>query len=348
MVTNLRRELAITETSQIPGIYDLAHEVFLSTDCTDHSKLFVCCEMDVFSKFVCLLLGMLLSQSKSLRMPLKVGNCQSAPVRFNRNGFGLRGNMKLSSSTISNTEFAGPLSPDFVRYLSFVQIFQAHIDAMYSDSMKIKCPFFRRRATDSVDGMASVVRFILARHKSLPIPMLPGSQQISISSTPKLYGLSVSAISNVIAKDWKCRSSFSSLTAGKGYYITGKLTREIYRDDCFFDGPDPDMPVLGVKKYVSSTSQLFDHKASRADLISISSSEDDRTITVHWRLEGILNLPWHPVLKPWTGQTTYYLDDSGLIERHIELWDISVLDAFVSTLFPFLNFGAPPATPVTH
>lgn len=320
----------------------------MRTYCADHTQLFADCEMNFFSKFACLLLGMLLSQSKSLQMPLKVRHCQSAPVRLDGNGFGLRGSMKLPSSTLSNNEYDGPFSPDFLRYLSFVRIFQAHIDAMYNDSMKIKCPFFRRRATDSVDGIASVVRFILARHKSLPIPMLPGSQQVSISSTPKLHGLSVNAISSIIAKDWKCRSSFSSLTAGKGYYITGKLTKEIYRDDCFFDGPDPDMPVLGVKKYVSSTSQLFDHKASRADLISITSSEEYRTVTVHWRLEGILNLPWHPVLKPWTGHTTYYLDDSGLIVRHIELWDISVLDAFVSTLFPFLNFGAPPAIPVTY
>ena len=75
--------------------------------------------------------------------------------------------------------------------------------------------------------------------------------------------------------------------------------------------------------------------------------ETARTMTVHWRLEGILNLPWHPRLKPWTGTTTYHVDQSGLIEKHIETWDISVLDAFASTLLPFLSIGAPPAAPLS-
>jgi hypothetical protein len=240
----------------------------------------------------------------------------------------------------------GPLSAGYRRHLSYMQIFQIHLDAMYNDSLQIKCPFFRRRATDSVDGLASVVQFILARHKSLPIPVLPGQQIILNSMATKSQGLSIEQISNILLIDWRGQVRKSDLTSGKGYYITGKLTKEIYRDDCFFNGPDPDMPVTGLKKYISSTSQLFDHKTSKAELISLKMSEEDRTVTVQWRLEGILNLPWHPKLKPWTGQTTYFIDGDGLIDRHEELWDISVIDAFVSTLFPFLNYGAPPACPV--
>ena len=249
------------------------------------------------------------------------------------------------SYTLGN-ELSGPFSGTFVKYLASIRIFQIHLDAMYNNSLKIKCPFFRRKATDSVDGLASVLQFVLARHKSLPLPTLPGSQLLPNYSSKKILGLSVSQISNILLNDWKSNGKSDSLTSGKGYYITGRLTREIYRDDCFFDGPDPDMPVTGLKKYVSSTSQLFDHKVSRADLISYEINEIDKSITISWRLEGILNLPWHPRLKPWTGQTIYFIDDSGLIERHIESWDISVIDAFVSTLFPFLNYGAPPALPI--
>lgn len=303
------------------------------------------------SVLVYLLLGILASQIESLKISFKSTKFDHAFYSYQGilgKSSSLRVDMKLSSSTTSNNDLSGPFSADFIKYLSFVRIFQVHLDAMYSKSLKIKCPFFRRRATDSVDGLASVVQFVLARHKSLPIPILPGSQQILSSSSIKAFGLSVNTIANILAKDWKCQRSFGSLTSGKGYYITGKLTREIYRDDCFFDGPDPDMPVSGLKKYVSSTSQLFDHKASRADLISIATDEKQRTVTVRWRLEGILNLPWHPRLKPWTGQTVYFIDDSGLIERHVESWDISVVDAFVSTLFPFLNYGAPPADPIIH
>lgn len=59
---------------------------------------------------------------------------------------------------------------------------------------------------------------------------------------------------------------------------------------------------------------------------------------------GILNLPWHPSVKPWTGKTVYYINNNGLIEKHLEFWDITVLDAFISTLFPSLNYGALPAS----
>ena len=161
---------------------------------------------------------------------------------------------------------------------------------------------------------------------------------MSTSGQPKLIDRAMSQIASIIEADWK---------SGKGYYITGKLTKEIYRDDCFFDGPDPDMPVVGLRKYIASTAQLFDQKVSRADIIgTMETNEETRTIIVHWRLEGILNLPWHPKLKPWTGTTTYHIDESGLINKHMETWDISVLDAFASTLFPFLSIGAAPAAPI--
>jgi hypothetical protein len=53
------------------------------------------------------------------------------------------------------------------------------------------------------------------------------------------------------------------------------------------------------------------------------------------------NLP----IKPYTGTTVYTLDErSGRVTQHTESWDISALDAFVSTLLP--GFGAPPAPPV--
>jgi hypothetical protein len=52
-------------------------------------------------------------------------------------------------------------------------------------------------------------------------------------------------------------------------------------------------------------------------------------------------------IKPYTGTTVYTVDESsGKITGHTETWDISALDAFVSTLFP--SFGAPPAPPVAQ
>jgi len=121
----------------------------------------------------------------------------------------------------------------------------------------------------------------------------------------------------------------------KGYYITGRLNSTIYRDDCLFDGPDPDMPVRGLRKYLSAASHLFDHKLSYAMLRSLQ--VEGRTIVARWELGGVLMLPWRPKVKSWTGCTIYHLDEEGLVAIHEEQWDISVYEAFVSTIWPSLG-----------
>lgn len=220
----------------------------------------------------------------------------------------------------------------------------------YQSTTKIKCPFFRRRAGDIVDGFGICLQFVVARHKSLPIPLLPGCLPYktlcggnkSCNHIEKTRGLDMEAIAAQIFEDWQ------PLT-GRGYMINGRLTHSIYRDDTFFDGPDPDMPVRGLRKYLHSASQLFDSRVSRADILDAKMNKHTRMITVWWRFEGVLNLPWHPTLKPWTGHTVYVVDNEGLIERHIEYWDISVFDAFLSAIFPKLSHmfgGSPPALSV--
>ncbi len=72
---------------------------------------------------------------------------------------------------------------------------------------------------------------------------------------------------------------------------------------------------------------------------------DDHTIEMRWRFDAGTNLPGKPRLKPYTGSTKYIINSDGLIEKQIETWDISVLDAFISTFFK--SFGAPPAPPVS-
>jgi hypothetical protein len=149
---------------------------------------------------------------------------------------------------------------------------------------------------------------------------------------PKTKNLSVEEISNILRSDWRLEQA-----TGKGYYITGRLTSQIYRDDCVFDGPDPDMPVKGLRKYQSAASHLFDRKVSRADVLDMTVDEKERTVQVAWRLSGILNLPWHPTMKPFTGTTTYYLDEDNLVALHEESWDITATEAFVGVLFPWLD-----------
>ena len=204
-----------------------------------------------------------------------------------------------------------------------------HLDELYARSITIKCPFARRRAADALDALDMVMRFLIIRHKSLGL-LPPLGCRATSGTFEKTKDLSVHTIKELIQMDWHEHN-------GKGYYITGKLNTMIYRDDCLFDGPDPDMPVEGLRKYLSSASQLFDVSNSEAELRTLHIGEEPNTIVATWRMAGVLRLPWRPSLPTMTGTTTYYLDDDGLIYLHKETWDMSVLEAFVKTFYPPLG-----------
>lgn len=103
------------------------------------------------------------------------------------------------------------------------------------------------------------------------------------------------------------------------------------------------MPVRGLRKYLSASAQLFDSKSSFAVLDSISMQDrggDKKcgVVTVHWTLGGVINLPWHPVVEPWSGWTKYHVDEEGLIYLHEEGWDVEVWRIFLSVLFPIVRW----------
>lgn len=177
----------------------------------------------------------------------------------------------------------------------------------------------------------ALVWAIVARHKSLPLPLPPPTTRLpSLAKTPNL---ALDARLALLRDDFVERQ----------YYVTGRLSACIYADECVFDGPDPDVPVTGLAKYVSAAAGLFDRRLSRVDLLGIE-ERGEREIVARWRLEGALNLPWKPRIKPYTGETTYTFDEQGLVVRHVETWSVSALDAFVSVIWP--GFGEPPAPPV--
>ena len=205
--------------------------------------------------------------------------------------------------------------------------------------------------TDFLDGADMVMRFLLIRHKSLDLIGPPPGCRSTVKSA-KYKNLELSEIVDTIRSDWKPKDMSASVVQqqqnNKGYYITGKLNTTIYRDDCWFDGPDPDMPVRGVRKYLNAASQLFDKSTSTAELLSLEIGDRTNyesfrhkrtraTIVARWRLKGVLHLPWHPSLPAWTGTTTYHLDDEHMIYLHEEEWDISVFRAFTQTLWPELG-----------
>lgn len=206
----------------------------------------------------------------------------------------------------------------------------SRLETMYRDSVQIKCPFFRRRASDLLEGIDMMARFLVIRHKS--ILDLPLGCRIP-SSRPKRKNLDTATILSILSNDWKPSTH-------KGYYITGRLNQTIYRDDCLFDGPDPDMPVKGLAKYVKASKDLFDYDASCAQLLELKLVDDSnkKVVQARWKLQNcVLRLPWRPMLPTWTGTTTYHLDEDSLIYHHEEAWDLSVLEAFCRTVSPALG-----------
>ena len=207
----------------------------------------------------------------------------------------------------------------------------SRLTTTYHKALRIKCPFLRRRASDALDGLEMILRFLIVRHKSLDLVGPPVGWRCDgpNGAVEKLRNLSTKAVLERIRADWKPDNH-------KGYYITGRLSTELYRDDCFFDGPDPDMPVKGLRKYLNAASQLFETKSSVAELLDLKHEEETDLIVATWRIKGVLHLPWKPQMPEWTGTTTYYRDEDGLIYKHVETWDLSVLQAFLTTLWPEL------------
>ena len=208
----------------------------------------------------------------------------------------------------------------------------------------VRCPFWRTRASDALDASLQIFNFVAARHKSiLDRQWLPGSEaslfeplQLPVPTMgEKTPELTLEAVMDVVRRDFE---------AGQ-YYVSGRLSQAVYDDACFFDSPDPDMPVKSLQRYSDALKGLFDPGLSSIELVDME-PVGERRFVAHWRLSGALKLPGRPHIKPYAGATLYELDEQMLIVSHTETWSISVLDAFVSTVWP--NFGAPAAPSAEH
>lgn len=205
--------------------------------------------------------------------------------------------------------------------------FETWIDQSYQKALNLKCPFWRRRTADTLESLDMIFRFLVARHKTI-LPL--GWRQTTDEA--KQINLPIDQIAAIIEKDWKTDNN-------KGYYITGKLTEAIYRDDCWFEGPDPDMPIRGLAKYLAAASHLFDPRSSEARLFGLEVSDlgHEKVIVATWQLDAVLRLPWKPRLPQLTGKTIYHMDGQGLIMQHEETWNTTVWHAFMETFRPKLS-----------
>jgi hypothetical protein len=106
----------------------------------------------------------------------------------------------------------------------------------YQRAVSVKCPFLKRRMVDALDAVDMIMRFLVIRHKSLDIFGPPPGHRSKFQQCIKNKHQTTTELLEIIRQDWK-------VDTHSGYYITGKLNATIYRDDCLFNGPDPDMPV---------------------------------------------------------------------------------------------------------
>ena len=198
-------------------------------------------------------------------------------------------------------------------------------DQLEAKAESLKCPFFRRRFLDAADATRQSTKWLAARHKSI---------------LGFMYTSTVEAPSHVWTREETLKAIRNDFM--NRYYVTGRLSLDHYHPRCFFDSPDPDMPVRSPEVFASALKGLFDRRSSSLELL-----EEPRLvgndIVAEWRLAGRLGLPWKPSIKPFVGRTTFTLDDHGLVTRHVEEWSLPAWDAFLAALVPSLHLGAAPA-----
>ncbi|KAJ1630710.1 hypothetical protein T492DRAFT_1001313 [Pavlovales sp. CCMP2436] len=241
--------------------------------------------------------------------------------------------MLLAALAVSLDALHNGVLPRPTRVATALSSLDARLATAYERAQLVPCPFFRRRFTDTVESGQQMAQWVRARHKSLPIDLLHGPL-LAVDS--KLGHLALGEIAAILYADFE-----------RAAYINGRLTRAVYDDECFFDGPDPDMPVRGVRKYCLAVGGLFDVPRSECRLLGAPVVDElAGTISCHWRLAGKLRLPWHPAFKPYLGYTTYRVDaQSGLIAEQIEAWSIHPFFAFLSVLLPDLADTLVPDAP---
>ncbi|KAL3932812.1 MAG: hypothetical protein SGBAC_010677 [Bacillariaceae sp.] len=109
-----------------------------------------------------------------------------------------------------------------------------------------------------------------------------------------------------------------------GYFLTGDLSTDIFKDDCVF--ADPTNNVASLSRYQNALRILFDPASSEIQLLSpqltIHADTQPKTISGRIRSRGYIQLPWRPYVSAYESDIVYTIDDeTGLIARQDQVWD---------------------------
>lgn len=144
----------------------------------------------------------------------------------------------------------------------------------------------------------------------------------------KLKGLSLPAIAARLSNDLT-----NGATGAGGYFISGDLSEELFRDDCVF--VDPTNSVASLSRYRNALRILFDPNQSAVRLVEpLTVDEKDRTISGRIRSWGVLQLPWKPRISSYETKIVYSIDDDGLVYSQNQEWNIPASEALSETFTP--------------
>lgn len=152
-------------------------------------------------------------------------------------------------------------------------------------------------------------------------------------AAPKLTGLSIDKLAALVEKG----------LSKTQWFVTGQVDAQLFSDTFAFK--DESVATTGIKAYATGVRKLFDQASSKAELISVTADAPSSSIVVVWRLEGRVNLPFKPQIKPYVVTTTFGVDSQGLICSQLDEFAVPGWDLLLST-FLGQGFGGKPARPV--
>lgn len=112
-----------------------------------------------------------------------------------------------------------------------------------------------------------------------------------------------------------------TLADPRPYFLTGVMDEALYDEDCEF--ADPFVSFNGRQRFVDNLSNLAGGFITEASTRVLSTERGPSSYSTKLLVKLRLGLPWKPVLAwPW-GVLHEFDEDSGLIVRHIESWEVS-------------------------
>ena len=113
------------------------------------------------------------------------------------------------------------------------------------------------------------------------------------STGDKLTGLSLNEIASRLSHDL-----VDGANGRGGYFISGDISTQIFRDDCTFI--DPTNSVSSLSRYQNALKILFDSEQSYVQLVEpLEIDESRREISARIRSGGVLQLPWRPRISSY-------------------------------------------------